>query len=44
MGEMLRQIVSPLHDLSYATDPFLLVSLSIIVSFSVPCHAQHMQT
>ena len=25
MGDMLRQIVSPLHDLGYAIDPFLLV-------------------
>ena len=25
MGAMLRRIVSPLHDLGYAIDPFLLV-------------------
>ena len=32
MGTMLRRIVSPMHDLGYAVDPFLLVILISITA------------
>ena len=30
MGEMLRQIVAPLHDQAHDKDPFLLVSFALV--------------
>ena len=44
MGNMLRQIVAPLHELSLAKDPFLSVSKQLVKRVTNQCLQHNMQS
>ncbi len=44
MGNMLRQIVAPLHELSLTKDPFLLVSKQLVKNVSSQSLKHHLQS